>query len=199
MSKTDRRVHKSRSALKQALLEWMSHKPFSNISISDIVKTADLNRGTFYKHYIYKEDLLNDILDDVITDLIRSYRAPYLQRRDFDVQSLNASAIKIFDHVYAYANVYTLMVRTNILSDFRDTINQTLKSLYLNDVTDMSPNPKINKELLACYQAHAVLGLITEWVQCDFKYSSSYMAEQLLEFTRMNRANEEYRSNLSLA
>lgn len=193
----DRRVYKSRTALKQALLEWMPRKPFSDISITDIVKSADLNRGTFYKHYTYKEELLEDLLADVLTDLIQAYRYPYLQHQDFDIQSLSASAIKIFDHVHAYATVYTLLVSTNILQDFRNTVYQTLKSLYLDDVTNTSPNPMIDKELLACYQANAVLGLITEWVQGKFKYSSTYMAEQLLELTRMNRSNEIYHSNLN--
>jgi AcrR family transcriptional regulator len=197
LSDTDRRVHKSRTALKQAMLDCLSRKPFSDISITDIVKSADLNRGTFYKHYVYKEDLLDDILTDVMTDLIRSYRAPYQNRRDFDIKSLNASAIQIFDHVQTYANVYTLLAGTDKLANFQDKLYQTLKNLYLDDVTDLTPNPKIDKDLLACYQAHAVLGMIIEWVQSHFKYSAAYMAEQLLEFTRLNRANEAYRSNLT--
>ncbi|KQN96110.1 TetR/AcrR family transcriptional regulator [Paenibacillus sp. Leaf72] len=195
----DRRIHKSKAALKQALLENMLRKSFEDISITDIVKAADLNRGTFYKHYAIKEELLDDILADVMTDLIQSYRSPYLHYQNFDIQSLSASAIKIFDHVLANATVYTLLVTTSILANFRNTVYETLKRLYLDDVTEMSPNPKIDKELLACYQANAVFGLIAEWVQSHFKYSSSYMAEQLLEFTRLNRSHEVYRSNLGQA
>ncbi|WP_405153467.1 TetR/AcrR family transcriptional regulator C-terminal domain-containing protein [Paenibacillus sp. FSL K6-0108] len=197
MPDTDRRVHRSKQALKASLLEWMSRKPFESITITDIVKLADVNRSTFYKHYVYREDLLNEILKDVIDDLIFAYRVPYQHYRDFGIMDLSASAIKIFDHVLGHATFYALLVNTNMLTGFRNTLYETLKTLYLEDVTDMSPDPRVNKELLACYQANAVLGLITGWVQSNFKYSASYMAEQLLEFTRMNRSNEVYRSNLN--
>jgi AcrR family transcriptional regulator len=73
----DRRVYRSKQALKASLLEWMSRKPFESITITDIVKLADVNRSTFYKHYVYREDLLNEILKDVMADLIFAYRAPY--------------------------------------------------------------------------------------------------------------------------
>ncbi|MGO4732267.1 TetR/AcrR family transcriptional regulator C-terminal domain-containing protein [Paenibacillus sp. 2KB_22] len=199
VSDTDRRVHKSKLALKKALLEWMSRKPLASITITDIVKSADLNRSTFYKHYVYKEDLFDELLNDVIDDLKSAYRAPYQHFRDFDIKDLNASAIQIFDHVLAHASFYTILVHSNVLLDFRDTLYVTLKNLYLEDVTDLSPDPRLDKELLACYQANAVLGLITGWVQSNFKYSASYMAEQLLEFTRMNRSQEIYRSNLHSA
>lgn len=195
----DRRVAKSKTALKQALLAWMPRKSFSDITITDIVTAADLNRGTFYKHYACKEELLDDILEDVIADMVSAYRYPYINRRNFDIQSLSPSAIKIFDHVQNYAVLYTLLIKSGILPEFRNRIYETLKNLYLTDVTDIEPNPAIDKELMACYQANAVLGIITEWVQSNFKYNPAYLAEQLLELTRLNRSKEVYYSNLSLA
>jgi AcrR family transcriptional regulator len=82
----------------------MQKKDFKEISITDIVKLADLNRGTFYKHYQYKEDVLNEIIDDVITDLIASYREPYRNRDTFEVSNLTSNAIKVFEHVNKHAN-----------------------------------------------------------------------------------------------
>ncbi|WP_168735808.1 TetR/AcrR family transcriptional regulator [Cohnella fermenti] len=193
---TDRRVAKSKAALKQALLGWMSRKEFGEITITDIVESAELNRGTFYKHYSCKEQLLDDILSDVLSDLIRAYRYPYANMKNFDVQMLRPSNIKIFDHVQNYAAVYTLMVKTNSLPEFKNRIYETLKHLYLADMTELSPNPAIDKEVMACYQANAVLGIMTEWVQNNFKHNPAYLAEQLVELTRLNRSQESYLSNL---
>ncbi len=61
-------------ALKESLISLMQNKDFRDISITDIVELADLNRGTFYKHYQYKEELLEEVMEDVIADLIISYR-----------------------------------------------------------------------------------------------------------------------------
>ncbi|MEF2291110.1 MULTISPECIES: TetR/AcrR family transcriptional regulator [Virgibacillus] len=48
--KVDCRVRKSKEALKTALIQLMKEKDLQQITITDIVKVADLNRGTFYKH-----------------------------------------------------------------------------------------------------------------------------------------------------
>ena len=38
---------RSKTMIKEALLELMIEKPFDKITITDIVKKADINRGTF--------------------------------------------------------------------------------------------------------------------------------------------------------
>ncbi|ULT58255.1 TetR/AcrR family transcriptional regulator [Neobacillus drentensis] len=185
----DRRIIKSKKAMKDALVSLMQEKDFKDITISDIVISADLNRGTFYKHYQYKEDILNEIIDEVITNLIESYREPYKNIDMFEVNNLTTSAIKIFDHVSKYANFYSLIFQTDTLNGFERKLCTVLKDLALNDLIDCSPNRSINSELYASYQAYAILGLIIEWVTGGFKYSSSYMAEQLLEILKHNQIN----------
>ncbi|MGX6443910.1 TetR/AcrR family transcriptional regulator [Neobacillus sp. K501] len=181
----DKRIMKSKKAMKDALLSLMQEKDFKEISISDIVRLADLNRGTFYKHYQFKEDLLSEIIDEVITSLVDSYRDPYKNKEVFEVNKLTTSAIKVFDHVSKYSNFYALIVQTNALAGFQQKFCNVLKDLTLNDITDSLPNVKIDRELHASYQAYAILGLIIEWVNGGFKYSSSYLAEQLLEIIKL--------------
>lgn len=182
----DKRIVKSKKAMKDALLSLMQEKDFKEISISDIVRLADLNRGTFYKHYQFKEDLLSEIIDEVITDLVDSFRDPYKNKEVLEVDKLTTSAIKVFDHVSKYSNFYALIVQTNALAGFQQKFCNVLKELTLNDITDSLPTVKINRELHASYQAYAILGLIIEWVNGGYKYSSNYMAEQLLEIIKLN-------------
>lgn len=58
----DRRIKKTKQALNQALFTLLDEKTFQQITITDIVTVADVNRGTFYKHYRDKEELLDSIL-----------------------------------------------------------------------------------------------------------------------------------------
>lgn len=185
----DRRIVKSKNALKEALVSLMKTKDFKQITITDIVQFADLNRGTFYKHYQYKEDILDEIIDDVITDLIASYREPYKDKDTFDVSKLNSNTVQIFDHVLKYSNFYSLIVQSNVLTGFHHKIYTVIRSLVLYDLTDYIQTETINKELLASYHSYAILGMIIEWIDNDFKYSSDYMAQQLLSIVKVNREN----------
>ncbi|MFJ9383706.1 TetR/AcrR family transcriptional regulator [Peribacillus sp. NPDC101481] len=191
----DRRIRKSKMALKESLISLMQNKDFRDISITDIVELADLNRGTFYKHYQYKEELLEEVMEDVIADLIISYREPYKNVDTFTINELTASVIKIFEHVANYANIYTLILKTNAWPTLLERICNELKKLPLEDLEDYRPNPKINIELASSYQAYAILGMIIEWVNTGFKYSAGYMAEQLLEILNNKSVNSVFKIN----
>ncbi|MFS0780254.1 TetR/AcrR family transcriptional regulator C-terminal domain-containing protein [Bacillus sp. 1P06AnD] len=181
MHSPDRRINKSKNALKKSLLTLMKEKEFKSITITEIVALADLNRGTFYKHYQYKEDLLDDVIHDVIEDLIESFRAPYRDNSNFFKEELSSSAIKLFDHVAKYADFYTIIIHSNVLPGFQNKICDVLKEIALQDLLLDKTASAINPELLASYQAYALLGLIVEWVKGGFKYTPQYMTEQLIE------------------
>ena len=181
----DRRVSKSRHALKQALITLMNKKTFKNITISEIVELADLNRGTFYKHYQDKEDLLNDLIHDVLSDLTESYRAPYQNQPVFYLDHLTASAIKFFDHVAKYSNFYTIVINDDALPGFLNKIGELLKEIAISDHMKDVNIQDIDRNLIASYQSYALLGLIVEWVKGGFIYTPSYMATQLLNILTM--------------
>ena len=109
MIPTNRRIRKSRKELKDALIELMETKDFKKITITDIVTFADLNRGTFYKHYQTKEELLNELMDDVMEDLITSFKEPYLHTDTFIIGELTTSTIRIFEHVLPTLNFIRLL------------------------------------------------------------------------------------------
>lgn len=66
--KTDRRTLYTKGVIKQAVLELMESKPFEKITITDICKKAEINRGTYYLHYYEPGEVLDELLDEALTD-----------------------------------------------------------------------------------------------------------------------------------
>ena len=64
--KTDRRVIKTKRAVKNALMYLLNDRDINDITIIELAETADINRKTFYNYYsgVYQvvEDIENDIL-----------------------------------------------------------------------------------------------------------------------------------------
>lgn len=50
----------------EALLGLMQKKSFSDISITEIIRTARVARVSFYRNYSSKEDVLTTLIDDVL-------------------------------------------------------------------------------------------------------------------------------------
>lgn len=177
--KKDRRVVRSQEALRQSLLQMMSQKDFGAVSITEIVELANYNRGTFYSHYENKEALLDDIMNGLIADLLKSFRAPYENQDVFQVQELTANSVKLFEHVYENASVYTTLLRSNVMPILREKMYAALKEISMNEL--VYPDSGIDPELHATFSIHGLLGLIFHWVETGFAYSPAYMQEQLVK------------------
>jgi AcrR family transcriptional regulator len=61
----DRRVGKTRRALKEALTDLILEKGYEEVTVQDVIDRADVGRSTFYAHFIDKDDLLMAILADL--------------------------------------------------------------------------------------------------------------------------------------
>ena len=65
--KPDRRVIKTKRAIRRAFVELMSAKEMDSITVTDIAATADINRKTFYNYYTGVPQVLEEIEDEVVT------------------------------------------------------------------------------------------------------------------------------------
>lgn len=61
-AKIDPRVKRTRRMLQEALNELLAEKKFTEITVQDIAARAEVNRATFYAHFVDKYDLINSII-----------------------------------------------------------------------------------------------------------------------------------------
>lgn len=66
----DRRQRKTREAIKRALIELLAEKDISKITTKDIAEHADINRSTFYLHYLDAYSVLESIQEDAASTVI---------------------------------------------------------------------------------------------------------------------------------
>lgn len=65
----DRRTKYTRSVIREALMGLLRIKPYSKITVTELCRLADINRGTFYIHYFDVDDVLDDILAESFSDV----------------------------------------------------------------------------------------------------------------------------------
>lgn len=65
----NRSVRNTKARLYEALMQLMSEKPITSISVKELTELADVNRGTFYFHYSDVYAMLSSIEDDFFTEL----------------------------------------------------------------------------------------------------------------------------------
>lgn len=69
--KGNRRIIYTRKAIQDSLLQLLESKEIHQITVTDICKSADINRGTFYAHYKDPYDLLQTMEDELFSQIIK--------------------------------------------------------------------------------------------------------------------------------
>lgn len=59
---------RSRNMIRKAFLDLLEEKEFQKITVTDIVKRADLNRSTFYAHYPDIRGVVEEIQDEIFSE-----------------------------------------------------------------------------------------------------------------------------------
>lgn len=67
--KIDRRVRYTKKAIRESFFALLEQKPVEKISVTEICKGADINRGTFYSHYSDPFDLRRSLADELVQTL----------------------------------------------------------------------------------------------------------------------------------
>lgn len=65
----DRRVLKTKRAIRNAFAKLMTEKDINDITIMELAETADINRKTFYNYY----SGVHQVVEDIENDILKSY------------------------------------------------------------------------------------------------------------------------------
>ena len=60
---------RSRKMINAALADLLQEKPLDKITVSDVVRRAEINRGTFYAHYTDIPDVINHLIQQTFSSI----------------------------------------------------------------------------------------------------------------------------------
>lgn len=190
----DRRLLRTKSSLKHALLFLLKEKSFSEISVTNLVKAAKVTRASFYNHYSDKDDLLNTLLSEKNKELIHAYKAPILKHKPSAIDRLSPSEVQLFNHIFSNADFYTTILNSDIAPIAEKQMLESFKKINIEELK--VKDRMIRSDFIASYLSYAVVGLITEWVREGYAYKPEFMSEQLLEIMRIS-PNKTFHITLS--
>lgn len=67
----DRRVRKTKKALRQSLFKLLETKPINQITVTELAASADINRSTFYIYYSDVNDMMDKMQEEIYSVLVR--------------------------------------------------------------------------------------------------------------------------------
>ena len=109
----DRRIRRTRKALRLALQHLLADRPFEQLTIRDIAEEADISYPTFFRHYPDKDSLLSDLADAEIAALLD------LTLPMFSAGDSFRSALALCEHVQRGARLWQALLTGGAASNVR--------------------------------------------------------------------------------
>ena len=166
----DRRTVKTRRALCDALAELLTKKELHKVTVQEISDLANVNRVTFYKHYLDVYDLYDKIEEDTLVELgLMVLQLEQLPAKEF------------FSHIIEYISnnrsVFKMVFSPNSTGQLRSKLNNIIEGVFRQVEIEKQTSDRKDKELeyMSCYRAQGCIAVISKWVLGDFAEPADFI------------------------
>nr|WP_263314135.1 TetR/AcrR family transcriptional regulator [Mammaliicoccus sp. Marseille-Q6498] len=180
----DRRVRKSKTAIKRAFIQLLKKNHIERITIQEISDLADINRGTFYLNFEDKYALLEEMEDEQIEKI----------RGIVDIRNINLSNQSSESFIKAFSTNITKKMVTHISEnlefyqvilslDKKSKIEEQLGDIVRGNVTQLVGDNEtvlgIPINYYLSYVTGSMMSIIKYWVNDPNRVSVDELVEYI--------------------
>lgn len=177
MNTHDLRVIKTKGLLRKILIELLQKKSFNEITIVEICKLANINRSTFYAHYMN----IDALFLEYFTNLIEELRGDYQLVLDNLDNPVNQSMTPLFQHILKYQEFYDVLLSENAPVKYLIQFNHYLVD-FPHDVIVRNVKEDTDLDLFISFCSTATMGMIYHWKKTGYEKTAEEMNYQLMKF-----------------
>ena len=171
-----------------ALLEAGKNKTLAQISVSDITRISHINRGTFYLHYLDKNDLVNQVtknFNDKVELILQPEMGDSMDYRYFSKDEPYPVIMNLVDLVAENKELVRFMLGTNGDPEFYPTISKELKTAILNDLKRVKGNNDFSAGIPNEYAIRLItsmiMTIIKTWVDGEGDLTNEMVAKVIMK------------------
>lgn len=177
---------RSKNLIKKALAKLIHEKDFSKITVSDIIREADISRGTFYAHY----SDINSVIEQIECEEVQNLM-DFVDKFKIEnvIDGTHFFLEKICEYLYRDMEYYRMLANSNIINNFIGRLvniyyDSLMAALTVND----SPEEKSKANTYLLYVTSGVKASVTAWLNGDISGTPEKFAKtlgDLVEYSKL--------------
>lgn len=167
--KQDRRIAKTRKAILEAFLQLTTQKDFKNITVKDITETADINRATFYYHFLDKYQVLDVLLEE-------QWMNPLLQKID-QLEQANEEAYRLILDELIFFQTDIMNTCQNSYEEYLPSIDIITERYLTEKLTQLFIKNNVNEQEAQIKSIFITGGILS--------FSKAYVRKQISDYNLM--------------
>lgn len=181
----DLRVRRTRTALREALLDILSTRPFEQVTVRELAARATVNRATFYRHYRDKEELAVSIFETAIDDLLVAAGPPPPDFTTLEPSRPPEAWVALFRHVRDHAPLYRALLCARTWAWLHAVVRQKLSAVVQERIAAVGGprrSPLVPTELGLAMMSSALVGALAWWLDGNLEHEPEVVAAWVLGF-----------------
>lgn len=166
------------------LLQLMKEQTFETISICQLIDLAEVNRSTFYRHYLDKYDLLEKIENRLLDDLQAYYQEAldsaclFKLEKDFKVEDYIHEKQNLFHFFEPYLEDLAILLGPDGSPTSLRRLQEAPREIFSQSISLGDPLlEEVEADLLLNHQAASFMGTLTYWLA-----HPHYKSQQMSDF-----------------
>ena len=180
----EKKRRKTEKQIETSLLQLMKEHTFETISIRQLIDLAEVNRSTFYRHYLDKYDLLEKIENRLLDDLQAYYQEAldssclFKLEKEFKVEDYIHDKQNLFHFFEPYLEDLAILLGPNGSSTSSWRLQEVLREIFSQSISLGDPLlEEVEADLLLNHQAASFMGTLTYWLA-----HPHYKSQQMSDF-----------------
>jgi len=169
----------SKNRIKSCFLGLLETKKLSQITVTEICKQADLNRGSFYLHYKDPYDLFEVLRKEFIQEvkeLMGKNKQPCVEEE---------AMIQLLRIIYERKSIYRIMISENQENNLLPEILHDIKEdFYRQKEAENDGIRTPHMDYSFTYMVYGSAGIIDQWLATTQETSPQTIAQIISDFTR---------------
>lgn len=166
-------MNRTKSAITDAFWQLLEEKPYSKITVKDIVDRCQINRNTFYYHYHDIPELLECAVKADTDHIIKTY-GKFGSLIDCITPLINHCIIRQKSLLHIYGSV-----QREVFLNELDQIALYAVTQYVDAVTSELPLRLEDKTLLIRFYKCTMVGIFLDWLNEGMRYDLFAFSERI--------------------
>lgn len=173
--KSDARIRYTKMRIEEAFFSLLATKPFNRVTVKDICDKAEINRATFYNHYMDTYDLMQKKEEEFLETL----HAYVLQaKKSSDIYGLIEAALTYIKQ--SDKNNYALSILEADVSFVQKIMDLVYQEYADTIITAFQQFPRSQQKMVYEYLVNGSGAVIRLWIQTEMKQTVSEITELII-------------------
>lgn len=161
----NRNAERSIRLLEEAFVQLLAEKPYDKITVTDVTRRADLNRGTFYAHFSSIDALMNQLMDSLAETL--SSLVEQVMDLSF-VEDPMPVLQQIGGFLKENLDLVQRLLESKSLSAFTGPLKERVRSQMRDFLVKEHADNALTALLAADYISSGLFGTYNSWIKGEY-------------------------------